>query len=139
MVLVQKHLRAFFGRDGLLDRIGKNLAEEQAGSDVHIGGREKAVGEIMNGIDVKTRAALVGMIRIDLGPEDSILDRIETRVEERARIRARAQIAADTDTALREQVSAQGEICRAAQSQVVSLGNAKPLLAGSAEGRRQKT
>src|SRR6266498_5413518 len=100
----------------------------QVRSDIHVCRRHKSVGKVVHGIDVKTRSALIGMLRVFLRPEDSILDGIKPHVEKRSRISASAQIAAQSETAFRKQISAQGEVGGSAQRQIVTFGNAKTLL-----------
>src|SRR5216684_4350171 len=77
IVFVEENLRTFFRRDRLLDRIGENLAKCEAGSDVHISRRQKAVGEIVHRVDVETRTTLVGIRGAGLWPEDAILNEIK--------------------------------------------------------------
>src|SRR5437667_11070196 len=99
VVLVDENLRALLRGYRQLNRVGTNLAERQARGDVHVGRRQKSVREIVNGIDIETRAALIRMLRVFLWSQQTIFDRIETHIEKRARVRARAQISSKAESA----------------------------------------
>src|SRR5205085_4408196 len=55
------------------------------------------------------------------------------------RVRPRAEIGAYSISSLREHVTAQSEVCRTTQRQIVCLGKTKSFLAGTAERRGQKS
>src|ERR1044071_348603 len=93
----------------------------------------------MHRVDVTARAALIRMLGIFLRAENAILNDVESGVEERPGVRPRAQIAADSESALRENVPAQSEVGRTTERLIVPFGKTKSFLAGAAERRCQKT
>jgi hypothetical protein len=80
VIFIHKDLRRLFRRDGLLNVVGEHLPEREVRSDIHIGNGDEAVFEIVHTVDVKTRAALIGMSVVGRWSKHSIFDRVETDV-----------------------------------------------------------
>src|ERR1041384_2458316 len=139
IILVDENLRPFFRRNHLLNRIGEDGAKSEARGDVYIGRRQKAVPEVVHRVDVKARAALIRMLGIFFRAANALLNDVESGIEDRPGVRPRAQIAADSESALRENVTAQSEVRRTTERLIVPLGKTKSFLAGTAECRCQKT
>ena len=110
VILVDENLRSLFRRDCLLNVVGEHLPEREVRSDVDVGDGDETVFEIVHAVDVKTRAALIRMSCVSGWSKDSILDGIESEVEIRARVGARAQVAAKSESARSVDVAAESEI-----------------------------
>src|SRR5262249_6875401 len=108
-------------------------------SDVNVGNCDKAVFEVVHAIDVKTRSALIGMSRIGRRSKDSILDGVEADVEIRARVGARAQVGAESESSLSVDIATKGEVGGAAERLIVSGRKASALRARAAKRRRQES
>src|SRR5689334_12119478 len=139
VVLVDENLRRLFRRDRLLNVIGEHLAKREVRSDVHVSGGGETVFEVVHALDVETRTALVRMRGVFMWSKDAILDGVETGVEKRARVRARAQVAADAEAARSVDVAAKGEIGRAAEGLVVRCRETKTFRARSPKRWRQES
>src|SRR5258707_12918043 len=125
IILVDENLRTFFRRNRLLNRVRENLPEGKAGCDIHVGCCQEPVRKVVDRVDIKAGSALVRMFCILSRSEDAIEHSIETHVEERSRVGARSQIAADANASRRKQITAQSKIRRASQRLIVSVGNPK--------------
>jgi len=92
----------------------------------------------MDRVDIKAGTALIRILRVRFGAKDTIFNGIETHIEKRARVGARAQVSAEAQAAFRKQITAESDISRASERQIVSFGNSETLCARGAEGRRQE-
>src|SRR6185295_2618038 len=119
VVLIYENLRRLFRRDRLLNVVGEHLPEREVRRDVHVSHSNETVFEIVYAVNVKTRAALIGMRGIGGWSKHSIFDGVETDVEIRARVGACAQIGAEAESALGVDVVAKRDVGGATERLIV--------------------
>src|SRR5262249_12173816 len=126
-IFVDEDLRSLFRRDCLLNVVREDLPESEVRSDVNVSDSDEAVLEIMNAVDIKTRPALIRMLGVSRWSKDSILDRVETDVEIRARVRAYTQIAAKAEAPRSVDVAAKREVSGAAEGLIIRRRQTRAL------------
>src|SRR6185436_12277072 len=77
VILVYENLRSLFRRDRLLNVVREHLPKGEIRSDVDVGDGDETVFEIMDTVDIETRAALIGMSRVSRWSKGAIFDCVE--------------------------------------------------------------